>query len=76
MSCSAHLKLRNVTTKVVEKIKIHVLCPITFFFENLATDDKMAHALCMLDASGYKHRFRICNTYCFSTTTVVTGQRL
>jgi hypothetical protein len=37
-----------------------------------ATIDSMAHALCMLDAYGYKHTFRICNTYCFSTATMVT----
>jgi len=38
----------------------------------LATDGNMAHALCMLDDQGYKHTLRICNTFCFSTTTVVT----
>jgi hypothetical protein len=27
-----------------------------------ATDDNVAHAHCMLDNSGYKHTFRICNT--------------
>ena len=30
-----------------------------------------AHAHCMLDTEGYKHALRICNTYCFSTATVV-----
>jgi hypothetical protein len=50
-------------TKVVEKIKTHTLCPITFFFGNRAvfeimwtkygtvgqvTDDNTAHAHCML----------------------------
>jgi len=37
----------------------------------LATDDNMAHAYCMLDTWGYKHRLRICNTYSFSTATIV-----
>jgi len=41
-----------------------------------ATDYKMAHAHCMLDISGYKRLFRICNTYCFSTVTVVARTRL
>jgi hypothetical protein len=55
-----------------------------FFFENcllvklyekystigLATDGNMAHVLCMLDVQGYKTTLRICNTYCFFTTTV------
>jgi hypothetical protein len=27
-----------------------------------ATDDKMAHAHCMVDIKGYKHTMRICNT--------------
>ena len=52
-------------TEVVEKIKTHILCSITFFFlENLAvymikvlkystagqaTDDDTAHAHCVLD---------------------------
>jgi hypothetical protein len=27
----------------------------------------MAHALCVLDNSGYKHTLTICCTYCFST---------
>jgi len=48
--------------KVVEKIETHILCSITFhfivpFMQNcgkilyveLATDDSMAHAHCMLD---------------------------
>jgi hypothetical protein len=41
-----------------------------------ATDDNMAHAHCMLDTKGYKHTLTICNTYCFSSTTVVTRTRL
>jgi hypothetical protein len=51
-------------TKVVEKIKTHILGSVTFFFENRAvyeivwenyfragqaTDDNMAHAHCVLD---------------------------
>ena len=36
-----------------------------------ATDDNMAHAHCMLDIYGYRYTLRICNTYCFSTATIV-----
>jgi len=36
-----------------------------------ATDDNMAHAHCLLDTKGYKRALRICDTYCFSTATVV-----
>jgi len=35
------------------------------------TDDNMALAHCMLDTKGYRHALRICNNYCFSTTTMV-----
>ena len=31
-----------------------------------------AHALCILDNWGYRHTFRICNTYCFSMVITVT----
>jgi len=58
-------------TKVVEKIKTHILCSVTVFrkscrlWDNVEkccragqdTDDNMAHAHthCMLDTHGYKH---------------------
>ena len=35
------------------------------------THDNMTHEHCMLDTKGYKHAHRICNTYCFSTVTLV-----
>ena len=41
-----------------------------------ATDDDMAHAHCMLDTSGNKHTLQICNTYYFSTATIVTRTHL
>ena len=41
-----------------------------------ATDDKMGHAHCSLDTLGYKHKLRICNTYCFSTATMVMRTHL
>ena len=37
-----------------------------------ATDDNMAHAHCMLDNLRLQIHFRLCNTHCFSTSTVVT----
>jgi len=56
-------------TKVVEKIKTHILCSVTFFWklyhlwDNVekycrvghATEDNMVHAQCMLDNWGYKY---------------------
>jgi hypothetical protein len=84
------LEWEIVQNKAVEKIKTHILCSVTLFrkscrlWDNVekycraeqATDDNMAHAHCMLDTQGYKHTHRICNTYCFSTATVVAGTRL
>jgi hypothetical protein len=35
------------------------------------TGDNMVHAHCVLDIQGYNHTLRICNSYCFSTTTAV-----
>jgi len=40
------------------------------------TDDNMVLAHCMLGNLGYKHRFRICNTYIFSTKAAVARTRL
>jgi len=36
----------------------------------------MAHAVCTLDNSGYKHALGTRNTYCFFTESVVTRTRL
>jgi len=40
------------------------------------TNEHMKQAQCMLDTYGYKHTLRICNTYCFSTATLVARRRL
>ena len=36
----------------------------------------MMHAHCMLNNYSYRHTLRICNTYCFSTLTLVTRTHL
>jgi hypothetical protein len=36
-----------------------------------ATDDNLGHEYCMLATEGYKHTLRQCNTYYFSTATMV-----
>jgi hypothetical protein len=73
------------TEKVVNKIRENILFPVTFFSKILpfmryvekycrtekVTYENMAHALCMMDVLGYKHALRICDTYCFFTTTMV-----
>jgi hypothetical protein len=76
--------------KIVEKIETHILCSITFLKivpfmrkrekkcceAGQVIDENMAHAHCMLDTLGYKHILKSCNTYCFSTATVVAWTRL
>jgi hypothetical protein len=73
-------------TKVLEKIKTHILCSIIFFRKSChlcdnaekyctacqITDDQILHALFMLNSNGYRHTLRICNTYHFSTATMIT----
>jgi hypothetical protein len=44
-----------------------------YFRAGQATDDNMAHAHCMLDATD---TLIICNIYCFSTATKVTRTHL
>jgi hypothetical protein len=62
-------------TKDVEKIKTHFLFKSilsnTMPFSGQATDDNMAHVVCVLDTEGYKHTLRICNTNCCRTATAV-----
>jgi hypothetical protein len=69
ISSSVLLQLINVSRKVVEKIKTHILCWVTFFFrkscrlwDNIETcgvarmaADNMAHVRCMLGKWGYTH---------------------
>jgi len=84
------LERKMFQTKVVEDLETNILISITFFSrkscilwvnvekyceEWQATDDDMAHAHCMSDIWGYKRTLRICNTYCFSTTTMVSRTR-
>jgi len=66
-------------TKVIEKIKKHILCSITIFRKSClvwanvekyfragqATDDNVAHARCMQNTTGYRHTLRIRNTFFF-----------
>jgi hypothetical protein len=77
-------------TKVVEKIKTHFIFNNFFFgkpcrlWENVeiycragqAADEYMVHALCVLDTWGYSYALRVCNTFCFSTATLLAKTRL
>ena len=69
-------------------MKTHILCSMTFFRKarqcgkiwysqaGYRWQYNTAHALCVLNKLGHRHKLRICNTYCFSTATVVTRTRL
>jgi hypothetical protein len=77
-------------TSVVEKIKTHLMfsppppenrAVYEIMWEKCcragqAADDNMADAHCTLDTWGYEYTLRICNTYCFSTATMVARTRL
>jgi len=76
-------------TNVIEEIKTYVFCPITFVSRIVSFMRQCGKILysqrshrwqygshCMLDNWGYKHILRICNTYCFSSATMVTRTRL
>jgi hypothetical protein len=74
------LEWKMFQTKVVEKIKPHILCSVTFsddrahLWDNMTkcgrarrtTDGYKAHALWMVDIYGYGHTLRVFKTYCFS----------
>jgi hypothetical protein len=83
--------MKNVSDKCVEKIKIHILYSITYFFrkpyrflDNIeehyragkATDENMAYSHWMLGTLGYKYTLRICNSYFLFTATMVARTRL
>jgi len=75
--------------KALEKIKTHILYSVTPFrkscrlWDNVEkycragqdTNCNMAHAHCMLDTQGCRQTLRICNTFCFSTATMVARRR-
>jgi hypothetical protein len=63
------LRMRNISEKVAQKIKTHILCPVTVLcksrrlWDNMEiyctagqdTHDNMEHENCMLDTQSYKH---------------------
>jgi len=91
-SCLAlvFLRMKNDLGKVCRANKTYILCSVTSFWKSYllwdnvekyctarqATDDSMAHGHWMLNIQGYKPTLRICNTYCFSTATMVARTRL
>ena len=53
-----------------------LFCHITCCRAGQATENNMAHGHFMLDTKGYKHTLIICNTHCYSTSTLATWTRL
>jgi hypothetical protein len=79
------LRMRNVLDKSCIASEIQYMCfrkssCLCDYVKNVkseqATGDIMSRAHCMLDNYGYRHIFKLPNTYCFSTATVVTRTRL
>jgi len=58
-------------TNVVENIKTHILCSVTFFFENRSDYEIMWKNIACWIPRATIHALKLCNTHCFSTTTVV-----
>ena len=76
ISSAILLEMRNVSDKIVEKMKAHILCSITFFFENYAFYEAIWKDIVERDrphmkirrmriacyiTKGYKHTLRLCN---------------
>jgi len=68
--------MRNVSNKIVDKIKTHILCSITFFLKHAFYDIMCKKLQCLAgDRLCWMPKAadtpRICNTYCFSTAKMV-----
>lgn len=80
--------MRNISDKVLEEIKTHNLCSITFFFENRAVQEmwkniavpritiRSIRIACWTTKVGHTHTHTISNTYCFSTAALFARTRL
>jgi hypothetical protein len=77
VSRSVLLITRHVSDKIVEKIKTHILCFITFFWksccfwDNVEKYGRTGQAYSMLGNWDHRHTLRICNIHSFSTATLV-----
>jgi hypothetical protein len=72
ISRSFLLRMGNVTDRIVQKIKIHTLYPITCFenravyeimWKNMAEPEGKQMKTWDVDTYGYKHTLRICRKY-------------
>ena len=84
ISHSILLRMKNISDKCCIENQNPYFMFSNFLFKNCAiymwknvaelqaTDDNMVHVHCVLDTCGYKYIIKLCNTYCFSTATMVT----
>ena len=79
-------------TNVIENIKAHILCTVTFFKKNCAVYEIMwknivqqfrpqmamcrMHIACRIHKATSTHIHRLCNAHCLSTATMVERRRL
>jgi hypothetical protein len=81
-SRSVVVRMKNVSDKSCRENQNTHLCSVTYFWKSChlwdgqATHYSMVHVHCMLDTKVYKHTYWICNTYCFSTATLVARTHL
>jgi hypothetical protein len=84
ISHSVLFRMRNVSDRSCREIWNTIFISVTFFgniavYETMwkytiqpdSPHDSIAEAHYMLNTYGYKHKLRICNSYCFSTATTV-----
>jgi hypothetical protein len=94
MSGLINFKMRNVSDRIVDKVKTHILFSIYFFFflekcsvyekvwKNMLkperpTDGNIIRRVCFACwITKAIHTLRICNSYCFSTVTIVRERAL
>ena len=90
ISRSFLLRMRKVSDKSLEEIKTHIVCSVNIFenrgfykiiWKNYVERGRpqmtiwRMHIACCITKST-KHTLTICNTYCFSTATMVAWERL
>jgi len=78
--------MKNIQTKVVEKLETHISCSVTFFFSKIVYEingkkcGRAGHATWHMRISCWilktTDTLTICNTYCLSTATMVARTRL
>jgi hypothetical protein len=80
-------RLRNILDKVVEKIKTHILCSVTFFRKSCCLWDNVEKIWRNQRGHGWRYKMEhgfttrartqiVCKTYCFSTATMVSRTRM